>query len=159
MTTTNERSPGARHQGCEADRGRSAADDTGPGRLDDPDLLAEVFRLVNPVVEAVRTARGGRLAGVGTRQWWDASDDVKIAGLLVLSEAWCVYDPERVVRQRLRAMSGDLSGGLDWAAASRRPTLATLTARRAEPGPMARQVDREAAQRWARTGRSEDGAA
>ena len=98
VTTTEERRPGV-NQGGDEDRGRSVADDTGPGRLDDPDLLAEVFRLVNPVVEAVRTARGGRLAGVGTRQWWDASDDVKIAGLLVLSEAWCVYDPERVVRR------------------------------------------------------------
>jgi len=74
----------------------------------------------------------------------------------VLSEAWCVYDPERVVRQRLRAMSGDLSGGLDWAAESRRPSRGTLAARRAEPGPMARPVDAAAAARWARTGSSRE---
>ena len=159
MTTYTERRPGV-NQGGDGDRGGSGADDTGgPGRLDDPDLLIEVFRLVNPAVEAARRAHGGRLAGVGSRAWWNASDDAKIAGLLVLSEAWCVYDPERAVRQRLREMSWALSAGHDWAAESRRPSRSTLTRRRAEPGPMARPVDGAAAARWAATGDSQDGAA
>jgi len=154
VTTYTERRPGV-NQGGDGDRGGSGADDTGgPGRLDDPDLLIEVFRLVNPAVEAARRAHGGRLAGVGTRQWWDASDDAKVAGLLVLSEAWCVYDPERVVRQRLREMSWDLSAGLNWAAASRRPTPDALRSRRERPGPMLRRVDPAAAARWAATGSS-----
>ena len=157
MTTTNERRPGV-NQGGEEDRGRSATDNSGPRRLDDPELLAEVGRVVAPAIAAARREHG-RLAGVATAEWWAASDDVKLAGVLVLGMAWCVHDPERAVRQRLRAMSGDLSGGLDWAAASRRPSPDTLRSRRAQIGPMARQVDREAAQRWARTGRSEDGAA
>jgi len=102
--------------------------------LDDPELLAEVGRVVAPAVAAARR-ENGRLAGVGTEQWWAASDDVKLAGILVLGIAWCVHDPERAVRRRIREMSVDLSGGHDWAAASRRPSHAELTKRRAAPGP------------------------
>jgi len=155
--TTRQRSPGARHQGCEEDRGRSAADDTGPGRLDDPELLAEVGRVVAPAIAAARREHG-QLAGVGTEQWWAASDGVKLAGVLVLGMAWCVHDPESAVRQRLRAMCGDLSEAHDWAAASRRPSHTSLAAIRAEPGPMARRVDPAAAARWATTGDSRAGA-
>ena len=155
MTTTDERSPGARHQGCEEDRGRSAADDTGPGRLDDPDLLAEVGRVVAPAIAAARQEHG-RLAGVATTEWWAASDDVKLAGVLVLGMARLVHDPESAVRQRLRQMSWDMSAGLDWAAASRRPSPDTLRSRRERPGPMLRRVDPEAAARWARTGSSRE---
>jgi len=102
--------------------------------MDDPELLAEVGRVV---ASAIATARqeNGRLAGVATAEWWATSDDVKLAGILVLGMAWCVHDPERAVRQRLREMSGDLSDGHDWTAASRRPSHAELTKRRAEPGP------------------------
>ena len=130
-------------------------DDTAPGRLDEPELLAEVHRLVTPVLAAVRR-RHGLIPGVGTPRWWGAPDDGKLAGLLVLAEAWCFYDPERVLRQRLREMSWDLSAGLDWAAASRRPTPDTLRSRRERPGPMLRRVDPEAAARWARTGSSRE---
>jgi len=78
--------------------------------------------------------------------------------VLVLALAWCLHDPERAVRQRLREMSYDLAAGHDWAAASRRPTAVTLRSRRAQLGPMARAVDPVAARRWALTGDGRDGA-
>ena len=154
-----EQRPGDGWRGAGADRGRSSAETSGgPGRLDDPELLAEVGRVVAPAIAAARREHG-RLAGVATEQWWAASDDVKLAGVLILGMAWCVHDPESAVRQRLRAMSGDMSGGLDWAAASRRPSPDTLRSRRAQPGPMLRNVDPVAAARWAATGDScRDGA-
>lgn len=100
-----------------------------------------------------------RIPGVGTPSWWAADDAAKVAGLLVLVEAWVVRDPEQAVRQRLREMSYDLSAALDWSAESRRPSPGTLAARRAEVGPMARTVDPVAVRRWAETGSSEGGAA
>jgi len=150
--TYTERRPGE-DRGGEEDRGRSAAEDIAWGRLDDPELLAEVGRVVAPAIAAARQEHG-RLAGVATAQWWAASDDVKLAGVLILGMGWLVHDPERAVRQRLREMSGDMSAGHDWAAESRRPSRGTLAARRAEPGRMLRTVDPEAAARWARTGSS-----
>jgi len=152
-----EQRPDGGCRGAVADRGRSSTDDTGPpGRLDDPELLAEVGRVVAPAIAAARREHG-QLAGVATEQWWAASDDVKLAGILVLGMAWCLHDPDRVVRERLREMSWDMSAGLDWAAASRRPTPDTLRSRRERPGPMLRTVDPVAAARWARTGSSAGG--
>ena len=153
-----ERRPGANRGGDDGDRRRSAADDTGPGRLDDPELLAEVGRVTAPAIAAARREHG-RLLGTGTPEWWSADDGAKVAGVLVLGMAWLVHDPESAVRQRLRQMSYDLAGGLDWAAESRRPSRGTLAARRAEPGPMARPFDPVAARRWVETGSSREGAA
>jgi len=155
VTTTNERRPGV-NQGGEEDRGRSDADGTGPGRLDDPELLAEVGRVVAPAIAATRREHG-QLAGVGTEQWWAASDDVKLSGVLILGMAWCVHDPEIAVRQRLRAMCGDLSEAHDWAAASRRPSHTSLDDRRAVPGPGVQSFDAAAAARWVATGSSAEG--
>ena len=145
-------------RGAVADRRGPSAETTGPRRLDDPELLAEVGRVVAPAIAAARREHG-RLAGVATAEWWAASDDVKLAGVLVLGMAWCVHDPERAVRQRLREMSYNLSEAHDWVAASRRPSHATLETIRTEPGPMARPFDPVAARRWVETGSSQDGAA
>ena len=152
MTYVEQR-PDGECRGAVTDRGRSNAETSGPRRLDDPELLAEVGRVVAPAIAATRREHG-QLAGVGTEQWWAASDDVKLAGVLILGMAWCVHDPESAVRQRLRAMCGDLSEAHDWAAASRRPSHTSLAAIRAELGPMARRVDPAAAARWAATGDS-----
>jgi len=123
---------------------------------DDVELHAEVYRLVDMVVTAVR-ADHRTVPGVDTSAWWNAPAVAKIAGVLVLGEAWCLHDPERAVRQRLQEMSYDLSAGHDWAAASRRPTLATLDDRRAVPGPGVRSFDAAAAARWVATGSSAEG--
>ncbi len=157
MTDIKQR-PGEGDRGAGADLGGSRTETSGPGRLDDPELLAEVGRVVAPAIAAARREHG-RLAGVATAEWWAAPDDVKLAGVLVLGMAWCVHDPERAVRQRLRQMSYDLSGGLDWAAASRRPSHTTLETIRTEPGPVAGSFDPVAARRWVETGSSEGGAA
>ena len=153
-----EQRPGDGCRGAGADRGRSSAETSGPGRLDDPELLAEVGRVVAPAIAAARREHG-RLAGVATAEWWAASDDVKLAGVLVLGMAWCVHDPERAVRQRLREMSYNLSEAHDWVAASRRPSHATLETIRTEPGPVAGSFDAVAAARWVATGDSREGAA
>jgi len=123
---------------------------------DDPELHAEVYRLVDKVVTAV--IRGHRkVPGVDTSAWWNAPDIAKIAGLLILSEAWVICDPERMVAERFKAASVAISEGDQggW----RRPSRSELAARRAQPGPLARTVDPVAARRWVKTGSSEGGAA
>jgi len=161
MTRTRERRPAVNGAPSETSRhpGTDHGEFTAPGRLDAPDLLAEVGRLVAPAIVAGRRAHGGRLVGVGEPAWWDAADEVKLAGVLVLALAWCLHDPERAVRQRLRELSYDLSAATDWAAASRRPSHTTLETIRTEPGPVARPFDPVAARRWVETGSSRDGAA
>ncbi len=123
---------------------------------DDPELHAEVYRLVDKVVTAV--IRGHRkVPGVDTSAWWNAPDIAKIAGLLILSEAWVICDPERMVAERFKAASVAISEGDQggW----RRPSRSELAARRAQPGPMARPFDPIAARRWVETGDSREGAA
>jgi hypothetical protein len=98
--------------------------------LDDAELHAEVGRVVGLVVTAVRK-RHGRIPGVGTPSWWAADDAAKVAGLLVLAEAWVIRpDPDRAAVERLKAMAVDLSEAHDWSAASRRPSHAELKRRR-----------------------------
>ena len=161
MTRTRERRPAVNGAPPETSRhpGTDHGELTAPGRLDAPDLLAEVGRLVASAIAAGRRAHGGRLVGVGEPAWWDAADEVKLAGVLVLAEAWVIHDPEQAVRRRLREMSYDLSAATDWTAASRRPSHASLETIRAEPGPVAGSFDAAAAARWVATGDSQDGAA
>ncbi len=121
---------------------------------DDAELHAEVHRLVHPRMLVARELCG-RVPGTGTSAWWAAPDDAKIAGLLVLAEAWVIHDPERAVRQRLREMSYDLSQATDWTSAAQRPSHVELERRRAEPGPRWQSFDPQAAARWVATGSSE----
>ncbi|MQA13706.1 MAG: hypothetical protein GEV09_05890 [Pseudonocardiaceae bacterium] len=131
MTDVKRRPGGEGHdQGGEVEPGRFESEHT-PGRLDDVELLAEAHRLVSLVLTGVRR-RHGRIPGVGTARWWAAGDDVKVATLLILSEAWLIHDPDRAVRERLREMSYDLSAGHDWTEQSRRPSHAELKRRRGE---------------------------
>lgn len=136
------------------------------------ELRSEVRRLVQlaahaanglpaPRVEPYSTMRGGAVLGCdprvrlltpGSPEWWDAPDDQKTAGLLVLAEAWLVTDPERQVRQRLRSLSWDLSEAMRGRRGG--PSHAELTRRRAQPGPV-HSFDPAAAVRWVATGSSD----
>jgi hypothetical protein len=100
--------------------------DASPTRIE---LLAEVHRLVHPVVRAVRAERGG-VAGVGTTAWWSSSPEARIAAILVLGEAWLITDPDRIARERLKAMSADLSAARSWRDAARLPSYSELQQRR-----------------------------
>lgn len=122
--------------------------------LDDPETRHEVWRLLEPLLDAAARKNAGHVPGVATPEWWQADDRTKLAGVLILGLAWLVHDPDRAVRQRLREMSWDLSAAHDWSAASRRPSHAHLVSRRAELGPMARSFDAAAARRWVATGGS-----
>lgn len=127
-------------------------------RTDDADLRAEAYRLVQPVLTSVR-ARHGHVPGAGSTAWWAAPDDAKLAGLLILAEAYLVLDDalERTVAERLKAATADIAAAHDWTAASRRPSHAELVRRRTQPGPGARPVDSfdaAAAARWVATGSS-----
>jgi len=155
--TCNEQRPHREGEGA-GEPGRSSAEGTAPGRLDEPELLAEAGRLLAPIFSAARHERG-RIVGVGEAEWWRASDAVKRGGLATLALAWMVHDPEQAVRERIKAMAVDLSQAHDWSAESRRPSHTTLAAIRDEPGPMARTVDPVAARRWVATGTSVGGAA
>jgi hypothetical protein len=126
--------------------------------LDDPVTRAEIGRVVGPLLAEARR-QFGHVAPVESTQWWDGTDATKLGGILALALAWAVNDPHRAAAEALKAASVDVSRDVGWVAASRRPTLDTLSARRAQPGPMLRRVDPAAAARWAATGDSQDGAA
>ena len=144
--TTRQRCPGVEHRGSGWDRGGPYVQDS---PLDDPDVRAEVWRVLAPIFAAAR--RGGNcILGVGTVAWWDGTDVEKLGGVANLALAYLIQDPLRAEAQALKQVSvaisqGDLGG---W----RRPSRSELAARRAQPGPMARTVDAAAARRWAATG-------
>lgn len=94
------------------------------------ELRAEVARLVHPFVHSARS-ECGRIPGVGSAQWWAASTAARIAGLLVLAEAWLTFDPERAIDERFKAAAVDLCRANDWTAEARRPLHSELAARRA----------------------------
>ncbi len=77
--------------------------------LDDPETRHEVWRLLEPLLDAAARKNAGRVPGVATPEWWQADDRTKLAGVLILGLAWLVHDPGRAVRERLREMSRDLS--------------------------------------------------
>ena len=147
-----ERRPGAVHQGGDRDRRGPSIQDS---PLDDVDVRAEVWRVLAPIFAAARKGRN-RILGVGTVEWWEASDPEKLGGVANLALAYLIQDPLRAEAQRLKAAAVAISEAANWTDASRRPSHATLAARRAEPGPMARPFDPEAAARWARTGSSRE---
>jgi len=97
---------------------------------DDAELHAEVGRLLAPILRAARREHG-RIVGVAEPEWWHASDTVKRGGVVTLALAWLLHDPERMVREQIKAMAADVSAAHGWAAASRRPSHAELQRRRA----------------------------
>jgi len=138
-------------------------------RPTEAELLAEVHRLtyiaarvrrVQTWVEWVdgravvkRDRPEPALPVVGSLEWWEAPERIRIAALLTLAKAYLLADPERMVAERLKAASVAISDATkgSW----RRPSHSTLAARRAKPGPLARPFDPQTAARWVETGSSE----
>jgi hypothetical protein len=102
----------------------TTAADTGPmidNRPGEDELLAEVHRLtyiaarVRPVQTWVSWVDGHpvvhrdrdepALPAVGSQQWWEAPERLRIAALVVLASAYLVADPERRVAEGLKAAS------------------------------------------------------
>ena len=119
--------------------------------LDDALTRAEIGRVVGPLLAEARR-EFGFIVGVESEEWWRASDATKIGGILVLALGWVINDPHRRGAEQLKQDAVDISRAVDWGAASRWPSPDTLSARRAQLGPMARAVDPAAAARWAATG-------
>ena len=123
------------------------------------ELLTEVHRLVEEVVQLAR-AECGPIPGVRSPAWWTAPLAARIAAILILGEAYLVFDPERAVEDRLKAMSVDLSQAHDWTAAAWRPSHSGLSRRREEPGPLTGYLlDPVGAAQWVATGNDREGAA
>jgi hypothetical protein len=110
------------------------------------ELLSEVHMLVQAVVQSARTEHG-TLPGVGIAEWWAAPPIARIAGLLILAEAWLVADPDRVAREQLKSMSADLSRSRNWAKAARLPSHRELQRRRYPPDGDQDRWTREGGQR------------
>jgi hypothetical protein len=131
---------------------------------DEEELRAEAHRLVyvaarvRPVQTCVTWVEGHAvvtrdrgepaLPVVGSQQWWDAPERLRIAALLRLAEAYLLADPERMVTERLKAAAVAISQGRHWAFDT---SHATVAARRGELGPMYRPFDPNAARQWATT--------
>lgn len=119
------------------------------------ELRAAVHQIVTRTVDLA-----GEVPPVGSQAWWDAPPLARLAGLLVLAEHWLLRSPDELAADQLKAASAAVSTGRDWTAAARAyQPHAELVARRAEPGPLARPFDAEAAARWVATGSSSEAAA
>ena len=99
---------------------------------DDVELLAEVHRLVDLVVSAVRR-RHRRIPALGSSKWWKASDEAKVAALLVRAEADVLRSPEQIADDRLKALACDLSEAADWSELAGHPSHAELQRLRYPP--------------------------
>jgi hypothetical protein len=124
---------------------------------DDVAVLAAAHAAADRLVRAAR-AYHGSIPPVGSPEWFDAPCVVQAATLVILGEAYFIADPKRAAIQQLKAISVAISEGLDWSAASRRPSHAELVVRRAELGPTV-LIDREAAACWAAPGSAQGGPA
>lgn len=95
----------------------------------------EQLEAVHRLVEAYRAyivERYGTVPALWSEEWWTATPAAQLAGVLVLSEAWLVLDPERMAAERLREMSHDLAAALDWSREAGVPSMVELRRRRAE---------------------------
>jgi len=149
----NHRAPG-----CSVTDTRKAGSPTGPGlgisgqeateHPDDTDLLRVAHDAVARLVCAAASMHGP-VPALGTPEWFSAEWTSQVAAVAVAA----LGDPAEQTAAEKQAATA-ISASLNWSEASHRPSYATLVARRAVPGPMARRVDPEAAARWARTGSS-----
>jgi hypothetical protein len=105
--------------------------------LAENELLAAVHALVNPLVEAARRAYGP-LPSLKTSEFLQADENVRVATLLVVAEAYLLADPHQVIRAALRSAAEDVHGGdtRRWrvaAAATPRSTVLAARARAVTP--------------------------
>ena len=148
---------GPASEGIRHHHGTGRDDGTAPCRLDeDPDFLRVAFCAVDRLVRAAHRLYGP-LPVVGSPEWRAATWITQAATMAVLGEGYVLRDPDRIAADQLKAASVAIATGADWAAASRRPTLAALDDRRAVPGPVAGSFDAAAAARWVATGSSAEG--
>jgi hypothetical protein len=121
-------------------------------------------------VVSLATAAHGPIPSLRDAAWWTAPIDVKVASLLMLSEAYLVNNPETAAVEMLREMAYDIAGALPardngwqmtWRdVANRHVTDSEVKRRRAEPGLLGGLVvDPAAEARWVATGTSEEHAA
>ncbi len=111
----------------------------------------------------------GPVPAPGTPAWCalDDHDPRKTVAVIRAALAWVEERTPEATAARLRAeldhddqvraqlvkeMAHDLSGAADWSRIAAGPTARQLAERRAQPGPLARHVDRNAALAWAHTG-------
>ena len=99
---------------------------------DDLELLTEVHRLVDLVAKAVRR-RCRRIPALGSSRWWAASDEAKVASLLVIAEASVLRSPAEIADDRIKALAVDLSEVADWSRIAGHPSHAELQRRRYPP--------------------------
>ena len=131
------------------------ADDTATDRLEDsPDFLRVAHAAVARLVRAAESLYGP-LPPLGSEAWFSGEWTTQAASVAVA----ILGDPAEQTAAAGKQAATAISAALDWSEASRNPSYATLCARRAVPGPMARTVDSAAAARWARTGSAAEVAA
>ncbi len=94
-------------------------------RPDEDELLAEVHRLtyiaarVRPAATCVSWVDGKAVVHrdrdepaipvVGSQQWWEAPERIRIAALVVLASAYLLADPERRVAEGLKAAADEIA--------------------------------------------------
>jgi len=124
---------------------------------DDPAVPHAAYCAVDRLVRAARRIHGGQLPVIGTPAWMTASWVGQAATVAILGEGWILRDPDQLAAEQLKTAATALASGLDWSTAAHSIVYCphgVLAARRAEIGPLAREVDRAAAAEWARTGRA-----
>lgn len=95
------------------------------------ELRTAVHELVDQFIGAAEDVHG-HIPGVGTPAWWIAPTSARLAGLLVLAEAYVLRSPDQIASDILKAASVAISTGCDWSAAARRPSYVELQRRRGE---------------------------
>lgn len=126
---------------------------------DDLDVRRTVRRTIeaaiDDTIQGTQRRNGGPIPAIGTAEWFEADHLTRVASILLLGERYLTDDPEREIRQRLRCLVWDVSDAIGgrWGSVVDHEELER---RRAQPGPLAREVDQAAAARWAQTGSTDE---
>ena len=117
---------------------------------DDGELRGAVHAVVSPVIHRAHQ-RHGPIPAVKTDGWRSAPWLARLAGVLVLGEAYLVADPERAAVDRLKAMAVDLSAELrrERQLIARRQDELGAALRRGDTHQVEALLDRMAGWQWA----------